>query len=59
MDLSVKQLRALAVHVLNVGLAPSSKESLQPQLQQLSKDMSRLVSEHSAALSPCSLSGAR
>lgn len=61
MDLTVKQLqlRALDVHVLNVGLAPSNKESLQPQLQRLCKDMSRLVSQHTAALSPCSLSGVR
>ena len=58
MDRTAKQ-RALAVHVLNVGLALSSKESLQTQLQQLTKDMSRLVSQHTAALSPCSLSGAR
>ncbi len=65
MDLTVKQLqlRALAVHVLNVpvglGLAPSNRESLQPQLQRLCKDMSRQVSQHTAGLLPCSLSGAR
>ena len=47
MDLTVKQLqlRALDVHVLNVGLAPSNKGSLQPQMQQLCKDMSTLVSQ--------------
>ena len=61
MDLTVKQLqlRALAVHVWNVGLAPSNTESLQPQLQRLCKDMSRQVSQHTAGLSPCSFSGAR